>query len=202
MLPEVSAIAAALAGVAASDWARATEKSVVAAAACAVPCADVDVPDVPAFAEPGLGAPEERPVCAPEREGPPVLPESVDPPLPEGFDREEVDLEPPERDAEDRSAGECAGCEPEELALPASWSPVAVSLRVPVPVSLPVPAPEAVDEDELAEPGAAEDAGAEGETRSDERPDRRSEPEAAPPRTESGRLSAAMGDRPSGPELL
>lgn len=167
----------------------------------------MDVPDVPGCMEPGLDGPEERPVCAPEREVPLVLPESADPPLPGGFAREEVDLARPEPDAEDRSgAGECAGCDPEELALPASWPPLAAPLRGPMPVSVPVSEPAAVDEDgdedELEEPGVAEDAGAGGEMRSDERPDSRSEPEAPPPRTESGRLSAAMSDRPSGPELL
>ncbi|MGH8299128.1 MAG: hypothetical protein ACRES6_07565 [Steroidobacteraceae bacterium] len=61
---EVSAVAVPPAGVAASDWARAAEKSLVSAAAVACAAAACS------WVEPVLDAPEERAVRRPEPEAP------------------------------------------------------------------------------------------------------------------------------------
>jgi hypothetical protein len=75
----VSEVTAPSAGVAASDCARAAEKSLPAAAADEDPCDAAGV-------APGLDVPEDRALCRPVPEVPPELPDRAEPPLPEGFD--------------------------------------------------------------------------------------------------------------------
>src|SRR5215469_4134208 len=174
-------------GVAASDWARAAEKSLAAAAACAAtPCVAAwaaPVADAADALRPWVVAPA---ACPPEPELLLELREGAERPLPDGLERDEFELAAPELDAEDRSAGDCLPRDAEEFAAAEGESAV--------------PEPAADEEGELPALGAVEDVAA-GELRTGERPDRTSAPDPLPG-TASGTRSLAMGGSPAGPELL
>ena len=113
--------AASFAGVAASDWARAAEKSLLSPAASAAPCAV-------AWVAPAVDAPD-----APLLWFPDLVPRL----LPAGFEPDEAERAAPEPEAEDPPAGDCAVRDGEDFAS-----------AEPLPA---LPAADDAGEDELAE---------------------------------------------------